>query len=82
MDNDLFAEHSWFFRNALVRANYSNLQDGIAETPEYLERFFRNLLLGEQSPLRNRELHLDWKAESVFGDIDNTGEPFSKADCC
>lgn len=65
VDNDLFAEHSWFFRNALVRANYSNLQEGIAETPEYLERFFRNMLLGEQSPLRNRELHLDWKPESV-----------------
>lgn len=59
--NDMFAEHSWFFRNALVRANYSNLKEGIAETPEYLERFFRNLLLGEQSPLRNRELHLDWR---------------------
>ena len=59
--NDLFASHSWYFRNALVRANYSNLQEGITETTIYLERFFRNMLLGESTPLRNRELHLDWK---------------------
>ena len=58
--NDLFATHSWYFRNALVRANYSKLQEGITETTIYLERFFRNMLLGESTPLRNRELHLDW----------------------
>lgn len=58
--NDQFATHSWYFRNALVRANYSNLQEGITETAIYLERFFRNMLLGETTPLRNRELHLDW----------------------
>lgn len=63
--NDMFAEHSWYFRNALVRANYSNLKDGIAETPIFLERFFRNMLLGEQNELRNREMHLDWKADTV-----------------
>ena len=59
--NDLFATHSWYFRNALVRANYSNLQEGITETTVFLERFFRNMLLGETTPLRNREMHLDWK---------------------
>ena len=59
--NDLFASHSWYFRNALVRANYSNLQAGITETTVFLERFFRNMLLGETTPLRNREMHLDWK---------------------
>ena len=61
--NDLFATHSWYFRNALVRANYSNLQAGITETTVFLERFFRNMLLGETTPLRNREMHLDWKPE-------------------
>ena len=60
--NDQFATHSWYFRNALVRANYSNLQDGVTETTIYLERFFRNMLLGETTQLRNRELHLDWNA--------------------
>ena len=60
--NDLFATNSWYFRNALVRANYSNLQENITETTVYLERFFRNMLLGEQNPLLNREMHLDWKS--------------------
>ena len=61
--NDLFATNSWYFRNALVRANYSNLQEGITGTTIFLERFFRNMLLGETTPLRNREMHLDWKPE-------------------
>ena len=63
-DNDLFAENSWYFRNALVRANYKNVPQGIDYSPIYLERFFRNLLLGESHPLLNRELHLDWKSPS------------------
>lgn len=62
--NDLFATHSWYFRNALVRANYSNLQESVTETTIYLERFFRNMLLGESTPLRNRELHLDWNSST------------------
>ena len=62
--NDQFATHSWYFRNALVRANYSNLQEGVTETTIYLERFFRNMLLGETTQLRNRELHLDWNSSA------------------
>ena len=58
VNNDLFAKHSWYFRNALVRANYHNVAKGIDYTPIYLERFFRNLLLGEQWELRNRYLHI------------------------
>lgn len=46
--NDIFAEHAWYFRNALVRANYTDLQKDIHETTEYLERFLRNLLLHEK----------------------------------
>lgn len=57
-DNDLFTENSWYFRNALVRANYNNLQKGIHENPEFLEKFFRNLLLGEHNELKNRFLHI------------------------
>lgn len=57
-DNELFAENSWYFRNALVRANYNNLQKGIHENPEFLEKFFRNLLLGEYNELKNRFLHI------------------------
>lgn len=81
--NDLFATHSWYFRNALVRANYSNLQEGVTETTVYLERFFRNMLLGEQTPLRNREMHLDWKPEagsqSTSSTPNNEKEPIQSA---
>ncbi len=59
VENDLFAKHSWYFRNALVRANYKNALKGIDYTPVYLERFFRNLLLGEQWDLSNRYLHIN-----------------------
>ena len=56
--NDIFAENAWYFRNALVRANYTNLQEGIYETTEYLEAFLRNLLLNEKNELHNRNLHI------------------------
>ena len=56
--NDIFAKNAWYFRNALVRANYTNLQKGIHETTEYLELFLRNLLLNEQNELQNRNLNI------------------------
>lgn len=56
--NDIFAENAWYFRNALVRANYNNLPKGIHETTEYLELFLRNLLLGESNELSNRSMHV------------------------
>ena len=54
VQNDMFANHSWYFRNALVRANYQNVQKGIKREPAFLEQFFRNLLLDEHHELRNR----------------------------
>ena len=75
VNNDLFARHSWYFRNALVRANYKNALLGIDYTPIYLERFFRNLLLAEQWDIRNRYLHIhatdEWKEQP------NLAEPAS-----
>ena len=56
--NDMFADCSWYFRNALVRANYNDYKNNIYATLEYLNRFFGNLLLGEKNPLKNRELRL------------------------
>lgn len=56
--NDIFAENAWYFRNALVRANYTDLKNDIHETTVYLERFIRNLLLGESNELKNRYLHI------------------------
>ena len=59
IDNSQFEKNSLYFRNALVRANYQNKAKGIDYTPIYLERFFRNLLLGEQWDLRNRYLQIN-----------------------
>ena len=56
--NDIFAENAWYFRNALVRANYTNLKKDVHETTEYLELFLRNLLLGENNSLKNRDMHI------------------------
>ena len=55
---DIFAENYWYFRNALVRANYTNLQNNVHETTKYLELFLRNLLLGQNNPLHNRSMHI------------------------
>ena len=59
--NDIFAENAWYFRNALVRANYNNFKIGIHETTEYLELFLRNLLLNEENELHNRVMHISGK---------------------
>ncbi len=56
--NDIFAEHAWYFRNALVRANYNDLRHNVHETTEYLELFLRNLLLNEKNELHNRSMHI------------------------
>ncbi len=67
VDNRMFALHSWYFRNALVRANYRNVQKDIDYTPIYLVRFFRNLLLDEKWDLKNRYLHInatkEWRSQ-------------------
>jgi Protein involved in cell division len=60
IDNDLFAKHSWYFRNALVRANYEDLSKGIYKTEKYLIYFLSNLLLKENYSLKNRELHVHY----------------------
>ncbi len=60
VNNDLFAEHSWYFRNALVRANYEDLSKAIHKSEEYLIRFLFNLLLNENHLLKNREMHIHY----------------------
>jgi len=65
VNNDMFEQHSWYFRNALVRANYRNVAKGIDYEPVFLERFFCNLLLGEDNALKNRYMMInppeEWK---------------------
>ena len=68
--NDIFAENSWYFRNALVRANYNNRTKNVTETTYYLELFLRNLLLDEDNILSNREMHIAYKeVEDTPGDL-------------
>lgn len=59
VDNEIFALHSWYFRNALVRANYKNSKLGINYDSSFLEKFFQNLLLGANYELKNRYLVID-----------------------
>ena len=59
--HECFDKNSWYFRNALVRANYNDFQNDIYATTIYLEKFFENLLFGGKNELKNRYLHIDWK---------------------
>lgn len=65
-NNDLFAENSWYFRNALVCANYRNPSKGVEPNKSFLVKFFRNLMLGEQHELKNRYMLIG------YNDTDNT----------
>ena len=64
VNNDAFERNSWYFRNALVRANYNNLQKGIHSTTKFLEMFFGNLLLNTDHELKNRYMHVDYVDEN------------------
>ena len=72
VNNDMFERHSWYFRNALVRANYRNLEKGIGYEPIFLVRFFRNLLLGENHTLKNRYMMIDALEEWKMSDSEQS----------
>jgi fido (protein-threonine AMPylation protein) len=75
VNSDLFTLHSWYFRNALVRANYENIVQGVYRTDKYLIRFLSNLLLKENNILKNRELHVKFIGDAKMEDFvaDNVG---------
>ena len=83
--NDIFAENAWYFRNALVRANYTNLQKGIHETTEYLEAFLRNLLLNEEKvdigdskvDIENEKVDIQDKKVDIESVLSGKGSDFS-----
>ena len=80
--NDVFAENAWYFRNALVRANYANLPRGVHPTSVYLERFFSNLLLGGKFELKSRFLHIsnpEPRSELVPSEREHVGEQVKAA---
>lgn len=62
INNDYFLNNSLYFRNALVRANYENRALNISSDISYLNKFFENLIAGEDHELKNRYLHVDFKA--------------------
>ena len=68
VNNEPFEKNSWYFRNALVRANYTNMNKGIYMNTEYLEKFFRNLLLGESNELRNRYWHIKYNEKVAINE--------------
>ena len=73
VNNDLFADNSWYFHNALVRANYRNMAKGIDPDVSFLKLFFRNLLLGEHNELKNRYMLInppeEWKKKQEENSI-------------
>lgn len=76
VNNDLFADYSWYFRNALVRANYEDLSCGIYRTERFLIRFLTNLLLKGNFSLKNREMHIlaDTVNETLKPQIDTVND--------
>lgn len=80
INNDLFEQHSWYFRNALVRANYKNVAKAVNPDSSYLVAFFRNLLLNEQTPLHNRDLHILQK--NLQSAIQSANSALSKSNNC
>ena len=72
-NNDMFEQHSWYFRNALVRANYKNVAKGINQDYSFLNKIFRNLLMGENNDLKNRYMLInppeEWKQPSTTGQV-------------
>ena len=76
VNNDLFADHSWYFRNALVRANYEDLSRGMNKIEKFLIRFLSNLLLKGNYSLKNREMHIlaDTVNDTVKPQIDTVND--------
>ena len=80
--NETFANHSWYFRNALVRANYNDLTKGVYATTEFLEKFFRNLILNEQNELKNRNLQIDEIEKEAIQSAKQTDMDIPKCKTC
>ena len=78
-----FQKNSWYVRNALVRANYNNLQKGVHSTTKFLEMFFGNLLLDTNYELKNRYMHVDYietnDSQSIISKVPKS--QFDTLDC-
>ena len=56
--NEEFRDNSRFFRDALVRSNFSDLALGITADRRFLDRFFENLVLGASHDLDSMDLNI------------------------
>lgn len=82
VNNDAFEKNSWYFRNALVRANYNDLQNGVHATTKFLEMFFSNLILGTNYELKNRYMHVDYVPEQSDYIVQSVMEDAPKGNIC
>ena len=71
VNNEPFDKHSWYFRNALVRANYTNIKKSIYMNTSFLEKFFENLLLGKNNELKNRYTHIRYTENNEKTSVEN-----------
>ena len=71
INDDVFAEHSWYFRNSLVRANYKNFNANVFEDISFLEKFFYNLLSNANYELKNRYTHIDYANDTISSMVNN-----------
>lgn len=71
VNDEVFANNSWYFRNALVRANYKNYEKNIFEDISYLEKFFYNLLTNTNYELKNRYMHIDYEQKNEKEQLNN-----------
>lgn len=78
VSNQVFADNSWYFRNALVRANYNNIGSNIHATTSFLEKFIENLLTGTQHELKNRYMHIDYDTEAIQSDTQSANSTLRK----
>ena len=63
VDNDPFAQHAVYYRNALVRANYRNPQAKILQDLSFTEKFYDSLLNGTPCAFDD-----DMNCRSLFND--------------
>ena len=80
--NEPFENNSWFFRNALVRANYTNYEASVRPTLEPLTDFLENVMLGAHHPLLNRALHVDYAEPKTEAEFQSANSPAPKCKSC
>ncbi|MFI3229323.1 MAG: Fic family protein [Bacillota bacterium] len=67
--NYIFSTNSWYFRNALVRANYTNAPKNIYANKQFLLNFFDNLILNGEHSLKNREMHINYNDQETAKNV-------------